>query len=140
MRPDTGTAAPEVATTSAADAAHRIYCELRDVYDVFEARLAAAAWDEATAIVPRLRELEAALQPFAAARRAAASAADAAPWARVDALARDVGARQATALELTTAARDAVAAELARLHGSRSKAARYRRDPETVPIFASRRA
>jgi hypothetical protein len=136
MRPDAATPP----SAQCARAAYALHCELRDVYDALEAHLAAARWEAATALGARRQAIELALRPLAAVRHALSTSEEVAPWITVDAMARDLDARRTAALGLAGAARDAVGAELAHLHGTRANAARYRDATPAMPIFASRRA
>ena len=136
MRPEDVSPAPPSAAWSEAGG---LYRELTAVYDALEGHLAAAAWDAAAALVPRLDALETALRPLADARRAA-SPAEGALWAAVDELALGIERRKAGALRLATAARAATAARLADLHAMRTHAARYRGGTPGIAVFASRRA
>jgi hypothetical protein len=137
MRPDTVDVLPSAAAcAAAAEALHR---EIAAVYDALDAHLAAAAWEDGAALVPRLGALEAALRPLAEARRLA-TRDESALWAVVDALAVEMGTRREAALRLTSAARAATAARLADLHASRSRAARYRGASSDAALFASHRA
>jgi len=136
MPPDIADApASAAARARAAEAVHR---EIAAVYDALETHLAAASWDDAAALVPRLEALEADLRPLADARRLA-TADQAALWAAADALAGAIERRRAAALRLTSAVRAATAARLGALHASRARAARYRSAPADA-VFASRRA
>ncbi len=137
MPPDIADAAASAAACArAAEAVHR---EIAAVYDALETHLAAASWDDAAALVPRLDALEADLRPLADARRLA-TADEAARWAAADALAGAIERRRAAALRLTSAARAATAARLGALHASRASAARYRSACSEAALFASHRA
>ncbi|MBI3768917.1 MAG: hypothetical protein HY271_10550 [Deltaproteobacteria bacterium] len=123
-----------------ARAAYALHSELRDVYDALEEHLAAARWEAAAALAARRQAIELALRPLAAVRQALSTPEEVAPWIAVDAMARDLNARRTDALRLAGVARDAVGAELVRLHGTRTNAAHYRDATPAIPIFASRRA
>jgi hypothetical protein len=65
MRPDT--IDPRRSAADCARAADALHREVGAVYDTLERHLAAAAWQDAAALVPRLIALEAELRPLAAA-------------------------------------------------------------------------
>ncbi len=139
MRPD-GIDAPRSAAASTATAeAEALHQEMGVVYDALEAHLAAAAWQDAAALVPRLVTLEAGLRPLAEARRLAPPD-ERALWAVVDARALEIGKRREAALGLASAAHAATRARLAGLHASRARAAHYRGAGSGAAVFASRRA
>src|SRR6266404_666399 len=120
MQPD-GIDAPRSAAASTATAeAEALHQEMGVVYDALEAHLAAAAWQDAAALVPRLVTLEAGLRPLAEARRLAPP--------------------DEAALGLASAAHAATRARLAGLHASRARAAHYRGAGSGAAVFASRRA
>lgn len=137
MRPDPVDARPSAAAGAAA--AETLHREIGAVYDALDEYLAAAAWEHAAALVPRLGALEAALRPLAEARRLA-TPDESALWAVVDALAIEMGERREAALRLASVARAATAARLADLHATRSRAARYRGAASDAAVFASHRA
>jgi hypothetical protein len=132
-------AGPAESPARRADEALTLHRELAGVYDALEASLAAGRWAEAAALMPRRQAIEAALRPLAAARRKA-TPGETIQWAAVDALARQLEARQAAALHLARTARDVTAAQLADLYASRNNAARYHDETRPLPLFTSSRA
>ena len=120
-----------------------LWLELAELYDVIAGRLTAAAWDDGAALAGRLAELEAALRPLVpvlAELRSRPASDPALPrvWSEIDGIAARLAARLPGLTRTATAARDAAAARLARLHVGRARAGTYRGTP-VAPRFASQR-
>jgi hypothetical protein len=132
---------PEASSTpSAAHAALAHWRELRGVYDALDVHVGAAAWAGAAALAPRIAALEQALLPLMTASRAHSDAAELALWSAGDAIATDLAERRERMFAVATAARQAVAAELASVARGRDGARRYR-SPSATPLrFTSRLA
>ena len=120
--------------------AHAHWSELRSLYDAFEEHVAAGGWAEAAAVAPRLTAVERLLAPLVAARRESVAAGDDSLWDGVDAIVAELVSRQARALATVTAARDATAAELGRVHRTRGHAARYSGAARRTHSLTSRHA
>jgi hypothetical protein len=120
-----------------------LWRELTDVYDAIEGRLTAAAWDGGAALAGRLGELETSLRPLMTALAALRSRPASDPglvrlWSEIDAAAARLAARLPRLTRTATAARDAAAARLVRLHAGRAGAGTYR-GAAVAPRFASQR-